>query len=79
MSQDKKPILAEVDIVICFLLAIHGIKIIEQEDNIFISMPSKKIKNRFYDRVHPTKSWYRNYLTKKIITTYLNSKLTGNS
>ena len=52
-------------------LVIHGVKIIEGQNGLFIAMPSKKSSNgSFKDIVHPITTDFRNELQKKIIEEY---------
>lgn len=51
-------------------LAIHDIKIIEGKDKLFISMPSKKVEDKYYDYVHPIVNDLRQELEKAILEEY---------
>ena len=47
----------------CFV--VHGLKIIEGQNGLFIAMPSKKIGNgEFKDIVHPIQPEFRNHITE---------------
>lgn len=51
-------------------LAIHNIRIIEGKDKLFISMPSKKVEDKYYDYVHPTVNSLRQELERAILEEY---------
>lgn len=51
-------------------LAIHDIRIIEGKDKLFISMPSKKVEDKYYDYVHPTVNDLRQELERVILEEY---------
>lgn len=51
-------------------LAIHDIRIIEGKDKLFISMPSKKVEDKYYDYVHPTVNSLRQELERVILEEY---------
>ena len=51
-------------------LAIHDIRIIEGNDKLFISMPSKKVEDKYYDYVHPTVNDLRQELERVILEEY---------
>ena len=53
----------------CFV--VHGLKIIEGQNGLFIAMPSKKIGNgEFKDIVHPIQPEFRNHITEVILKKY---------
>lgn len=47
-------------------LAIHNIAIIEGSDRLFVSMPSKKYNDKYYDYVHPIVSNLRQDIEQSI-------------
>ena len=51
-------------------LAIHDIRIIEGKDKLFISMPSKKVEDKYYDYVHPIVNELRQELERVILEEY---------
>ncbi len=51
-------------------LAIHNIRIIEGKDKLFISMPSKKVEDKYYDYIHPTVNSLRQELERAILEEY---------
>lgn len=54
----------------CFIIS--DIKIIDGNDGLFLSMPSKKSKNgKFRDIVHPLNSETREWMSKQIISEYM--------
>ncbi len=62
---------ANVTINDCFV--VHGIKILEKEENRFIAMPSRKAKNMnniHLDWCHPINSETREMFVDKILTAY---------
>ena len=57
----------------CFV--VHGLKIIEGQNGLFIAMPSKKIGNgEFEDIVHPIQPEFRNHITEVILKKYEEEK-----
>ncbi len=57
-------------------LAIHDVKIIQGHTGLFISMPSKKLKDgKYKDIVHPTNSETREMIQSAVIAEY--KKLTA--
>lgn len=57
----------------CFV--VHGLKIIEGQNGLFIAMPSKKIGNgEFKDIVHPIQPEFRNHITEVILKKYEEEK-----
>lgn len=62
---------AYVDITFDECFVIHGLKIIEGQNGLFIAMPSKRISNNeFKDIVHPIKPEFREEITKQILEKY---------
>lgn len=62
---------AYVDITLDESLVIHGLKLIEGEQGLFVAMPSKKMFNNEYkDIVHPISSELRTHITEVVIKTY---------
>ena len=52
-------------------LVIHGVKIIEGQNGLFIAMPSKKASNgAFKDIVHPITTEFRGEIQKAILDEY---------
>ena len=61
----------EVSITIDNQLCIHGIKIIEHNDKLFVAFPGKKTPSGEYkDIIHPTIAEKREQITKKILEAY---------
>ncbi len=51
--------------------ALHDIKIISNEKKVFLSMPSRSIKeNQYQDIAHPTSKRFRDYVEKTILSKY---------
>ena len=54
---------------------VHGLKIIEGQNGLFIAMPYKKIGNgEFKDIVHPIQPEFRNHITEVILKKYEEEK-----
>ena len=70
VENDEK-LRAYVTVTLDECLVIHGVKIIEGQNGLFIAMPSKKSSNgALRDIVHPITTDFRNELQKKIIEEY---------
>lgn len=62
---------AYVDITLDGCLVIHGLKLMEGENGIFVAMPSRKMFNNEYkDIVHPISSELRKHITDKVKEKY---------
>ncbi len=62
---------AYIDITLDECLVIHGLKLIEGEQGLFVAMPSKKMFNGEYkDIVHPISSDLRKHITEVVIEKY---------
>lgn len=62
---------AYVDITLDECLVIHGLKLMQGEQGLFVAMPSKKMYNNEYkDIVHPICPELRKYLTKVVEEKY---------
>lgn len=62
---------AYVDITLDESLVIHGLKLMQGEQGLFVAMPSRKMRNEEYkDIVHPICSDLRNYITKVVEEKY---------
>ncbi|MCI7223658.1 MAG: septation regulator SpoVG [Fusobacterium gastrosuis] len=62
---------AYVDITLDGCLVIHGLKLMEGENGIFVAMPSRKMFNNEYkDIVHPINSDLRKHITDVIKEKY---------
>ena len=58
---------AYVDITLDESLVIHGLKLMQGEQGLFVAMPSRKMRNEEYkDIVHPICPDLRNYITKVV-------------
>lgn len=74
VKRDSK-LKAVASIIIDNAFAIHDIKIIENNNEFFVSMPSRKTQEGDYkDIAHPINSETRNMLSELIIKEYLNKK-----
>jgi len=68
---------AYVDITLDESLVIHGLKLMQGEQGLFVAMPSRKMRNEEYkDIVHPICPDLRNYITKVVEEKY-NSIVSG--
>ncbi len=66
---NKMKAIASITIDDCF--AIHDIKVIENEDRVFVAMPNKRLKDgTFIDVAHPINSETRTIIEKAIIEAY---------
>ena len=62
---------AYVDITLDESLVIHGLKLMQGEQGLFVAMPSRKMGNEEYkDIVHPICPDLRNYITKVVEEKY---------
>ena len=62
---------AYVDITLDESLVIHGLKLMQGEQGLFVAMPSRKMRNEEYkDIVHPICPDLRNYITKVVEEEY---------
>lgn len=62
---------AYADITLDECLVIHGLKLMEGENGLFVAMPSRKIFNNEYkDIVHPINSELRKHITEAVIEKY---------
>lgn len=62
---------AYVDVTFDACLVIHGLKLIEGEQGLFVAMPSRRMFNNEYkDIVHPISSDLRKHITDVIIEKY---------
>ena len=56
-------------------LAVHDIKVIENEGKTFIAMPSRRSNEGFFsDIVHPITQSMRTYLESEVLTAYREKK-----
>jgi len=68
-SEDKMKALAS--IVVNNALAIHGLKVIEGVNGLFVAMPSRKTKdNEYKDIVHPITNELRQQIQAQVLTQY---------
>lgn len=66
---------AYVDITFDDCFVVHGLKIIEGQNGLFIAMPSKKIaNNEFKDIVHPIQPEFRKMITEVVLSKYEEEK-----
>ena len=56
---------AYVDVTLDDALVIHGLKLMQGEQGLFVAMPSRKMRNEeFKDIVHPYMSWVKKWYYK---------------
>lgn len=54
----------------CFV--VHGIRVIEGDEGLFIAMPSRKLKNeKFLDTAHPINNEFRQEMEETVVAEYL--------
>lgn len=76
-QDNKSKIVGTAAITIDDAFVVHDIKIIDGEKGLFISMPSRKIKDKdgnekYVDVAHPLNADVREQVTKSILDTYVN-------
>lgn len=68
-TDSKMKAIASITFDDCF--AIHDVKVIENEDKIFVAMPNKRLKDgTFKDVAHPINFETRQYIETKVIEAY---------
>ena len=68
---DKFDRLRCVDVTLDDVLVIHGLKLMQGEQGLFVAMPSRKMRNEeFKDIVHPICPELRNDITKVVQEKY---------
>lgn len=68
-TENKMKAIASIKIDDCF--AVHDIKVIENEDKIFVAMPNKRLKDgTFKDVAHPINFETRAMIEKAVIDAY---------
>ena len=73
-SEDR--ILGYADIILENYFVVHGLKIIEGENGIFVAMPSRRVKSgEFKDIIHPTCPVLRKNITDFVVEKYYEIKL----
>ena len=73
-TESKMKAIASVTFDDCF--AVHDIKVIENEDKVFIAMPNKRLKDgTFKDVAHPINFEFRQYIEGKVIEAYNNAEI----
>ncbi len=63
-------VLATVNVVFEDNFALHGVKIINGIDGVFVAMPNRKIGDEYKDVFHPINSEARAELCKAVLTAY---------
>ncbi len=68
-TENKMKAIASIKIDDCF--AVHDIKVIENEDKVFVAMPNKRLKDgTFKDVAHPINFETRAMIEKAVIEAY---------
>ena len=68
-TDSKMKAIASITFDDCF--AIHDVKVIENNDKIFVAMPNKRLKDgTFKDVAHPINFEARQYIENKVIEAY---------
>ncbi len=68
-TENKMKAIASITFDDCF--AVHDIKVIENEDKVFVAMPNKRLKDgTFKDVAHPINYEFRQYIESKILDAY---------
>ncbi len=71
-TESKMKAIASVTFDDCF--AVHDIKVIENEDKVFVAMPNKRLKDgTFKDVAHPINYECRQYIENAVIDAYNNA------
>ncbi|WP_067139338.1 septation regulator SpoVG [Oceanivirga salmonicida] len=74
-TEEELKLRAYVDITFDNCFVVHGLKIIDGQNGLFIAMPSKKIStNEFKDIVHPIQAEFRKEITDIILAKYEEEK-----
>ena len=75
----ESPIKAFASVTISNAIAIHGIKVLDGKDGLYIAMPSRKEKDKHFDIAHPINPEARELLEHAVIEAYgsLNGKTMG--
>ena len=73
-TESKMKAIASVTFDDCF--AVHDIKVIENEDKVFIAMPNKRLKDgTFKDVAYPINFEFRQFIETKVIEAYNNAEI----
>lgn len=70
-SEEGGKLKAYVDITLDESFVVHGLKIIEGQNGLFVAMPSKRMSNgEFKDIAHPITPELRSELTRVVLESY---------
>ena len=69
-KQKESKLRGYADVLIDNKFVIHGIKIIQGKEKLFIAMPDKKVEDKFYDIVHPINNEVREALETAILNEF---------
>lgn len=71
LLDDETKLKAVVSVVIMDCFAIHGIKVIDGPNGLFVAMPNRRNKNgTFSDIAHPINQSCRQLFSERILTSY---------
>ena len=71
-TDSKMKAIASVTFDGCF--AVHDIKVIENENKVFVAMPNKRLKDgTFKDVAHPINYEFRQYIESQVIDAFNNT------
>lgn len=74
-TEEQGKLKAYVDLTFDEMFVIHGLKIIEGQNGIFVAMPSRKMPSgEFKDIAHPIKSELRDEITRIVLEEYEKEK-----
>jgi stage V sporulation protein G len=77
IKSEKGRMKAFASIVLNGSLAIHGIRVIQTDEKLFVAMPSKRDNNDvFHDIVHPINSDLRKKIEQAVIVEYNSQMVT---
>lgn len=75
LVDDESKLKAVVSVVLMNCFAIHGVKVIDGPNGLFVAMPNRRNKNgSFSDIVHPINRECRQYLSEEILEAYKQSR-----
>lgn len=69
---NKGGLKAVASITIDDALVVHEFKVMESKNGLFVSMPSKKVGDKYYDLSHPITAESRNLINAAVIEKYKN-------
>lgn len=67
---DKGGLKAVASVTFDDAFVVHDFKVMESKNGLFVSMPSKKVGDKYFDVSHPTNSEYRNHINSTLLDYY---------